>query len=179
MAQVQRLNHIGLTVLDLDASLAFWRDALGLRELGRGVVEWEHLDRIVGLDGTTIEWAELEFPGGAILELFRYHRPAGDPMPAGGINRPGMTHICVEVDEIERVAERLQAAGYRSRSRELVTIPRGAYKGYKCIYFLAPDGVTLELDERPGAIFPTDSDGPEQPNAKGAGHFEQEAGHHG
>jgi len=179
MAQVQRLNHIGLTAADLDASLAFWRDAVGLRELGRGVVEWEHLDRIVGLDGTAIEWAELEFPGGAILELFRYRRPAGDPLPAGGINRPGMAHICLEVDEIERVAERLQAAGYRARSRELVTIPRGAYKGYKCIYFLAPDGVTLELDERPGTNFSTDSAGPEQPNAKRTGHFDQEAGHHG
>ena len=66
MPHVQRLNHIGLTVRDIDASLAFWRDALGLRELGRGVVEWEHLDRIVGLEGTTIEWAELEFPGGAV-----------------------------------------------------------------------------------------------------------------
>jgi lactoylglutathione lyase len=149
MAQVQRFSHVGLTVRDLDVSLAFWRDRLGLREIGRGVVEWEHLDRIVGLDGTKIEWAELEFPGGAILELFAYQRPAGDPLPAGGINRPGMTHISLEVADVEHVAERLRAAGYQTRSRELVTIPRGAYKGVKCIYFLDPDGVTLELTEPP------------------------------
>jgi catechol 2,3-dioxygenase-like lactoylglutathione lyase family enzyme len=55
MANVQRFSHVGLTVRDLDASLAFWRDRLGLRELGRGLVEWEHLDRIVGLDDTQIE----------------------------------------------------------------------------------------------------------------------------
>jgi lactoylglutathione lyase len=149
MERVQRLGHVGLTVSDLDASLVFWRDHVRLRELGRGVVQWEHLDRIIGLDHTEIEWAELELPGGVILELFAYRSPPGAPLPPGGMNRPGMAHICLEVDHIERVVERLEAAGYRARSRELVTIPRGAYKDFKCIYFLDPDGVTLELNERP------------------------------
>jgi catechol 2,3-dioxygenase-like lactoylglutathione lyase family enzyme len=159
MQPVQRLGHLGLTVRDLDASLAFWRDRLCLRELGRGVVEWEHLDRITGLNGTQIEWAELELPGGAILELFAYWRPAGVPLPPGGMNRPGMTHICLEVDDIELVVERLTVAGYRPRSRELVTIPHGAYKDFKCIYFLDPDGITLELTERPAAGVPPGNDG--------------------
>src|ERR1700758_20029 len=115
MGPVQRLGHVGLTVRDLDASLAFWRDHLRLRELGRGLVEWEHLDRIIGLDGTQIEWAELELPGGVILELFAYRQPAGVPLPPGAMNRPGMTHICLEVDHIEQVVERLAAAGYQAR----------------------------------------------------------------
>ena len=174
MGPVQRLGHVGLTVRDLDTSLAFWRDHLCLRELGRGLVEWEHLDRIIGLDGTQIEWAELELPGGAILELFAYRRPAGAPLPPGGMNRPGMTHICLEVDHIERVVERLAAAGYQARSRELVTIPRGEYKDFKCIYFLDPDGVTLELSERPPASAPPGDGG-----CRPIGHLDQEAGHHG
>jgi catechol 2,3-dioxygenase-like lactoylglutathione lyase family enzyme len=158
MAHVQRLSHVGLTVRDLDASLAFWRDHVRLRELGRGVVEWEHLDQIVGLDGTQIEWAELELPGGSFLELFAYWRPHGQPLPPGGMNRPGMTHICLEVDHIEEVVERLRAGGYQARSGDLVTIPRGAYQDFKCIYFLDPDGVTLELSERPPAHVAPDSD---------------------
>jgi lactoylglutathione lyase len=149
MAHVQGLSHVGLTVRDLDASLAFWRDQLGLRELGRGVVEWEHLDRIVGLDGTKIEWAEVELPGGAFLELFAYWSPPGNPVPRDTMNQPGTTHICLEVEDAELVAERLLASGYRARSKELVTIPKGAYEGCKCIYFLDPDGFTLELLERP------------------------------
>jgi catechol 2,3-dioxygenase-like lactoylglutathione lyase family enzyme len=162
MGPVQRLGHIGLTVRDLDASLAFWRDHLCLRELGRGLVEWEHLDRIIGLDGTQIEWAELELGGGVVLELFAYRRPAGAPLPPGGMNRPGMTHICLEVDHIEQVVERLVAAGYEARSRELVTIPRGEYKDFKCIYVLDPDGVTLELTERPPASAPPGDGGHRQ-----------------
>jgi catechol 2,3-dioxygenase-like lactoylglutathione lyase family enzyme len=161
MAHVQRLSHIGLTVRDLDTSLAFWRDNVGLRELGRGVVEWEHLDRIIGLDGTQIEWAELELPGGggAFLELFAYWRPPGIPLPPAEMNRPGMTHICLEFDRIEQAVERLRADGYHARSRELVTIPRGAYKDFKCVYFLDPDGFTLELTERPAATPPPGSAG--------------------
>lgn len=162
MAHVQRLSHVGLTVRDLDTSLAFWRDQLGLRELGRGIVEWEHLDRIIGLDDTQIEWAELELPGEAFLELFAYRRPPGAPLRPGGMNRPGMTHICLEVEHIEQVVERLRAGGYQARSRELVTIPRGAYKDFKCIYFLDPDGVTLELTERPPASCPPGKEGPPQ-----------------
>jgi lactoylglutathione lyase len=149
MANVQRLGHIGLTVRDIDASLGFWRDQLGLREIGRGSVEWEHLDAIIGLDGTQIEWVELELPGGALIELFAYHQPPADALPPGGMNRPGMTHVCLEVDDIEQVAGRLQAAGYQARSRQVVTVPLGAYRGCKCIYILDPDGITLELIERP------------------------------
>jgi catechol 2,3-dioxygenase-like lactoylglutathione lyase family enzyme len=174
MAYVQRLSHVGLTVRDLDASLAFWRDHVCLRELGRGIVEWEHLDRITGLDNTQIEWAELELPGGALLELFAYWRPAGTPLSPGGMNRPGMTHICLEVDDIEQVVERLRAGGYQARSKQLVTIPRGAYKDFKCIYFLDPDGVTLELSERPPDLGSESS----AVNAPRTGHLDQEARRH-
>ena len=149
MANVVKFSHVGLTVRDLNASLAFWSGELGLRVMGRGLVEWEHLDRIVGLDATQIEWAEIELPGGGFLELFAYLRPPGAALPPGGMNRPGIPHICLEVDDIEEVVERLHSHGYRSRSKELVTIPRGAYRDYKCIYFLDPDGITLELTERP------------------------------
>lgn len=149
MTHHRRLSHVGLTVGDLDLSLAFWRDQVGLPELGRGLADWEYLDKIVGLDGTQIEWAELELPGGMFLELFSYVRPSAEALPPGGVNRPGMVHICLEVDDIEQVARRLQAAGYTPRSSEVVTIPHGAYEGFKDIYFSDPDGFTLELSERP------------------------------
>jgi glyoxylase I family protein len=149
MTHARRLSHVGLTVGDLDVSLAFWRDQVGLRELGRGMADWEYLDRIVGLDGTQIEWAELELPGDAFLELFSYVQPPAAPLPPGGMNRPGMVHICLEVDDIAQVAQRLEAAGYTPRSSEVVTIPDGAYQGFKDIYFSDPDGFTLELSERP------------------------------
>ena len=82
---VRRLNHVSLTVADIDASLAFWHDVLGLAVLGRGVVEYDHLDRIIGVGHTRIEWAELAIPGGTILELFRYLEPEGHPIRPGTV----------------------------------------------------------------------------------------------
>ena len=64
MSQVVSFNHFNVTVSDMDRSLGFWQDLLGLELLGRGVVEYPHLDRIVGLENTRIEWAELALPGG-------------------------------------------------------------------------------------------------------------------
>ena len=65
MVKVLAFNHFSATVADMDRALSFWHGVLGLELLGRGVVEYEHLDRIVGLSDTTIEWAELKIPAEA------------------------------------------------------------------------------------------------------------------
>jgi lactoylglutathione lyase len=70
------------------------------------------------------------------------------------MNQPGITHICLEVSDIEQLTQRLRAAGCQARSTALVTIPRGAYQGFKCIYFLDPDGVTVELSQPPPGMLP-------------------------
>ena len=59
MPGVTGFNHFSAAVSDMDAALGFWRDLLGLELLGRGVVEYDYLDQIVGLTGTRIEWASL------------------------------------------------------------------------------------------------------------------------
>ena len=62
MPGVTGFNHFNAAVSDMGAALGFWRDLLGLELLGRGVVEYDYLDQIVGLTGTRIEWAELALP---------------------------------------------------------------------------------------------------------------------
>jgi hypothetical protein len=77
-----------------------------------------------------------------------------------------MTHICLEVSDIEQLTQRLRAAGFQSRSTALVTIPRGAYQGLKCIYFLdlphphasttcPPVGPPVRPDSRAVRSFPS------------------------
>ena len=148
MAEVTRFSHAGVTVSDMDRALAFWADLLGLRLLGRGVVTYEHLDQITGLPGTRIEWAELALPGGGLVELFRYLRPAGNPL-AGGVNDPGKTHLCLETDDLDGLLARLHAAGVRSAFPRAVRIPKGDWLGFRCVYVFAPDDVVVELVERP------------------------------
>jgi catechol 2,3-dioxygenase-like lactoylglutathione lyase family enzyme len=143
------VDHVGIGVSDMDRALGFWCDALGLTLEGRGTVEWEHLDRLTGADGTVIEWAELRIPGGSTVELQRYHRPAGSPLPPGGDGDAGRSHLSLLVHDIETVLEQLHAAGAPSRSAAPVEIPRGAYAGAKAVYVHDPDGFAVELIERP------------------------------
>ena len=151
MSRVVAFNHFNVTVSDMDRSLVFWRDMLGLELLGRGIVEYSHLDEIVGLDNTRIEWAELALPGGGMIEVFRYHRPVGRAVRPR-IPDPGCTHVCLEVRELDQLVERLRAAGVNTRSRRAVRIPFGDWKDVKSIYVEDPDGITVELIEKPAGL---------------------------
>jgi catechol 2,3-dioxygenase-like lactoylglutathione lyase family enzyme len=141
-------DHFGVTISDVNRSLRFWRDELGLEEVGRGVVEWEHLDRLVALDDTRIEWIELRIPGGGTVELSKYHHPAGEPVAAGEENEPGRSHISLLVANLGETLAELRSRGVPSRTEEPVDIPVGAYAGGRAAYVFDPDGVEIELIER-------------------------------
>jgi catechol 2,3-dioxygenase-like lactoylglutathione lyase family enzyme len=155
---VRAVDHLGLTVADMERSLAFWSGLLGCTPKGRGTVEWEHLDRLVGIPGTRIEWAELALPGGGVVELQQYHRPPGASVPAGGEGDPGRSHLALRVDDLDELVEALRAAGARLRTEAPVRLERGAYAGWRAIYAYDPDGYGLELMEAPaGGAEPGDS----------------------
>ncbi len=140
-----RFGHAGLTVSDIEASLRFWRDLLGFEEAGRGRIEWEHIDELIGLAGTEIEWVELRLPDGTTVELQQHHRPLGRALAPGGENDPGRSHLGLVVDDLESILRRAQAEGFRSRSPDPVAIPRGAFAGWTAVYLIDPDGYGVEL----------------------------------
>lgn len=139
-------NHFGLTVADMDAALAFWVEGIGLHLLGRGRVQYPHLDEIIGLPGTDIEWAELALESG-IVELFRYHSPLAS-QDAPVINAPGATHLAIEVPDIAAVHARLAALGYPTAAAAPTRIPFGDWEDWLCAYVREPNGVTVELLEK-------------------------------
>jgi catechol 2,3-dioxygenase-like lactoylglutathione lyase family enzyme len=141
-------NHFSATVADMDRALLFWRELLGLELLGEGIAEYHYLDRIVGLEGTRIQWAELALPSGGLIELFQYLSPPGQPL-GGGVNDPGKTHLCLEVEDLDGLLGKLHSAGIGSVHPEPIEIPRGNWRGFRCVYVLAPDNVVVELVERP------------------------------
>jgi catechol 2,3-dioxygenase-like lactoylglutathione lyase family enzyme len=146
---VTGMDHFGATVSDMERSLAFWKDLLGLEEVGRGVIEWEHIDRLVALDDTKLEWVELRVPGGGRVELMEYHRPVSEAaVPMGEENEPGRSHLSLLVDDLDALMAELGAAGVRSRTPEPVDMVVGAYAGGKGAYVFDPDGVQIELIQR-------------------------------
>ncbi len=141
------LAHTGLTVRDLDRSLAFYRDLLGMDLVFEQQKRGGYLAAIVGYDGAHVRMAHLAFPGdGHRIELFQYVHPE----PRGEANEPrdvGITHVCLLVDDIRAVHSRLREAGVDFYS-DPVLVDTGANAGGYGVYLRDPDGITLELFQR-------------------------------
>ena len=148
-------NHVGLTVSDLGRSIAFYRDLLGMKVSSQGTFEGKQYEAILGLQGASGKVAFLK-NGNMQIELFEFYSPA----PALGItNRPvcnhGLTHICIEVSDIDGEYERLKSAGVLFNSSPL------KFFGFaKATYGRDPDGNVFELLEM------LETDGADSPNKR-------------
>jgi catechol 2,3-dioxygenase-like lactoylglutathione lyase family enzyme len=142
------LHHTGLTISNLDRSLRFWRDAMGMSVVVEQEKDRGYLEAIVGEAGAHVRMAHLAFGGvGPRIELFEYVTPAG----GHHVSRPadvGFGHVCVACDDLDERLERLVAAGGTALSAP-VEIDTGANKGGRGVYLRDPDGHVVELFERP------------------------------
>jgi len=144
------LHHTGLTVSDLERSLHFWRDAMGMEVLFQQEKAGGYLEAIVREPGAHVRMAHLAFGGeGPRVELFQYLAPGG----GRHFSRPadqGFAHVCVACDDLGEWLERLIAAGGTPFS-EPVEIDTGVNRGGRGVYLRDPDGHVVELFERPQA----------------------------
>jgi len=144
------LHHTGLTVSDLERSLHFWRDAMGMEELFQQEKEGGYLEAIVREPGAHVRMAHLAFGGeGPRIELFQYLAPSGGQH----LSRPadqGFVHVCIACEDLDERIKRLVAAGGTPFS-EPVVIDTGVNRGGRGVYLRDPDGHVVELFERPPA----------------------------
>ncbi len=93
------VHHIAIAVHDLDAALAFYRDALGMIEGDRREVPAEGVEvAFLPMGESEIELLKPLDPGNSIG---RFLEKRGE----------GIHHICVLVEDIEATIEQLKAGG--------------------------------------------------------------------
>ena len=127
------IDHLGIAVADLAAALRALRDDLGLPVIGEEEVP-EQKVRVVKLDA-----------GGTDLELLASTDPEGPVGKFLSKRGPGIHHVSLRVDDLERALASLAARGVRLIDRT----PRVGAEG-KRIAFLHPQataGVLIELCE--------------------------------
>lgn len=139
-----RLTHIGLCVSDLDASLRFYRDRLGFREVSRLDVAGAAAERLLELAPLALRAVWLERDGTRV-ELLHYAKPghAGDATPAP-MNRLGLTHLSLRVADLDATLSELRGAGVRVLEATRVEIPEA---GARAAFVTDPDGTRIELVE--------------------------------
>ena len=118
---IQGIAHICIRVADLDETLRFYREGLGLEKAFDFVRDGE----VVGF--------YLKVGNGNYLEFFRREETKTGPNP--------IDHFCLETDSIDTVNTRLEKAGYAGGKKEM-----GADHAWQA-WIADPDGVRIELHE--------------------------------
>jgi catechol 2,3-dioxygenase-like lactoylglutathione lyase family enzyme len=142
-------DHTGITVSNLERSLAFWRDVLGFELSHRAHQTGELAKQITGVAGAEISLAVVKAPGHKI-ELLEYHAPPDRKLKSEF--RPcdvGAVHVALTVDDLDVVMETIVASGWQAAGSPQ-TLTTGPNAGKRVIYVRDPDGATIELMQPPG-----------------------------
>lgn len=145
--------HFSFTVSDIERSVEFYRDVLGMELVHRQEQANAYTRKFVGYPDAHLKVAQLKIRdlpparSGHLLELVEYVAPRGARVDTRTLN-PGTAHLAFEVNDIHAEYQRMVALGVRFRS-EPVAIEAGINKGGYTCYFLDPDDITLEIIQPP------------------------------
>jgi catechol 2,3-dioxygenase-like lactoylglutathione lyase family enzyme len=142
------VHHTGIIVKNLDRSIYFYHDVLGL-SIQSEPSPWfsgPELAQGVGVPGGSLRQCNLRVSEGHILELLEYGNRPVDNTEVQPQNRLGAMHIALRVDDIVATVAELEAKGIEFLSAPNV-VDEGVLAGWRWVYFHDPDGITIELVE--------------------------------
>jgi catechol 2,3-dioxygenase-like lactoylglutathione lyase family enzyme len=145
---LKAVHHTGLVVKDLDRSIRFYHDLLGL-EFYNEPTPWfsgPALARGVGVPGAELRQVTFWVGETSTVELLEYRNPpqtAQQPIPN---HQLGAAHICFRVDDVIAKKAELEANGVMFYS-DVNVVDEGPLAGWRWVYFGDPDGLALELVE--------------------------------
>ena len=129
-----KLKHIALSTQDVDGTAKFYIDVFGMKEIGK--IDSPGARGYFLTDGS-INLAILNFKNDQ----------------AAGVERgrawSGIHHIGFEVEDMASVAEKLVAAGARTREdiNQALGVGQGQRKFNVEVKYTGPDGVTIDISE--------------------------------
>uniref|UniRef100_UPI003D721093 VOC family protein n=1 Tax=Actinacidiphila sp. bgisy167 TaxID=3413797 RepID=UPI003D721093 len=146
--------HAGISVSDLDVSIAFYTALTGRGPVAQGTMSSVPFGKSQGLPVANLRYATINIDGLGI-DLIQFTEPAGK-RTHGKANRPGSMHLCFKVDDFDAVYQRMKEAGYDFLGDDYTFIegevtPDEAL-GTKVAYFNDPDGTNLEIIEPMGGF---------------------------
>ncbi len=146
--------HVSFTVSNLEVSVKWYTEVLGLEFARSQVQHNEYTSKLVAFPDAHLKVAQLCVPGQPVpishhhIELVEYVHPRGEDIPLD-TNRTGVGHWAFIVDDIHAEFDRLKALGVQFKADTPIAIEAGVNKGGFTIYFTDPDGITLELLQPP------------------------------
>ncbi|GHH41696.1 VOC family protein [Lentzea cavernae] len=137
------MHHVGMTVTDLAAAVAFF-EALGMELEGKAHMEGAFVDGVIGLDGSVSEIAMMKTPDDRYrIEFSQFQAPQSiDGGSHAPINALGLRHVAFTVDDLDDTLARLEPHG-----AEVVRNVETYENLLRTCYVRGPEGILVELCE--------------------------------
>jgi catechol 2,3-dioxygenase-like lactoylglutathione lyase family enzyme len=140
-------DHTGITVSNLERSVAFWRDVLGFELSHRAHHTGDLASEVTGVPKAEISLAVLKGYGHKI-ELLEYLAPSDrkhvDLRPCD----VGSVHVALWVDNLDALLNAIAASEWRPAGKPQ-TLKSGPNAGKRVVYVRGPDGTTIEFMQTP------------------------------
>jgi catechol 2,3-dioxygenase-like lactoylglutathione lyase family enzyme len=140
---IGELHHVGISVSDLDKSVKFYTEVLGMEVDYKAYHKGEKISSVVGVPLAELDVIVVK-KGEVRLELIEYKNKKGLNDIKIDQTIPGLVHIALCVTDINNEYKKISSLGYKFNSPPMVTRENGP----KICYFIGPDNVVIELYEK-------------------------------
>jgi catechol 2,3-dioxygenase-like lactoylglutathione lyase family enzyme len=140
---ITSMHHVGMTVTDLTAAVAFF-EALGMELEGKAHMEGEFVDGVIGLDGSNSDIAMMKTPDDRYrIEFSQFQAPSSiDGSSRAPIHALGLRHVAFVVDDLDDTLAHLEPHG-----AEVVRNVETYENMLRSCYVRGPEGILIELCE--------------------------------
>lgn len=144
---VREIKTVGITVSNMERSIAFYSEALSFRKISDVEVYGPEYEKLLGLFGVRLRLVRMQL-GDEVIELIQHITPQGKPIPIDSrSNDLWFQHIAIVVSDMDRAYQHLRQFNVTHVSTAPQKLPDyiKAAAGIEAFYFRDPDGNTLEL----------------------------------
>ncbi|WP_370901096.1 VOC family protein [Chryseobacterium gossypii] len=141
-----RANHVGITVKNLEKSIAFYEALTGTRVSNIDEIGGPRMAKTQGLNDTKIKYANLHLEN-LNIDILEYVLPESEQASYKN-NQISAMHLCFEVDNMDDAIQRLKEIGVEPEGEPIVFQEEDGLKsgfGTAVAYFRDPDGINLEI----------------------------------
>jgi catechol 2,3-dioxygenase-like lactoylglutathione lyase family enzyme len=162
--QVEEISSVGITVSNMERSVAFFNNALGFKKISDVELQGTNYENLEGIYGLHMRVVRMQL-GDEYIDLTDYLTSGGRPVPTEAkSNDLIFQHIAVVVSDMDKAYRHLRKHMVEYVSSEPQTLPvsNPAAAGIKAFYFHDPDRHNIEL-----IWFPKGKGQPKWQNANG------------
>lgn len=147
---IKQIIHVGITVADIDKSIDFYKNILGLSFQGEMIMRGEETDKLFGTKNCKLRVAYLNGSEELLappIELLQFIS-GNVESDVADLRKISISEICFHVDDIDKTYSRLRSKGVKFISEpQYFDFTAQGFGKSKAVYFRDPDGIVLELLE--------------------------------